>query len=495
MNGTPARRTPLKVCHIAATTEGAIWVFEQLRDLRDRYGYEVAVILNGDQGALVDRFREADIPIHVSDFNFTSNAELLELPRKVIALTQLLRRERFDVIQTHLFHSMVIGRIAAWFADVPVRFSMIAGPFHLEAYTPRWIDRFTCWMDTAIIASCEFTRTLYENMGVARKRLAVIYYGPDEAKFDPSATAPGNLREEFGWPADTPLIGMVAYFYAELPRNRWMPPAVQGRSVKSQEDLIRAAPLILREFPTARILLVGNGWEEGGRAYMLRMQELVGELGLQQHVIFPGFRTDIGTLLRTIDVAVQPSLSENLGGTIESLLMECPTVATRVGGMTDSVVDGVTGVLVNPSDPESLASGILRLLRDRPSARRYGVAGRERMLANFTLRRTVDALAALYQDKFRAHPGGYRPLVFAGRLVVGSMLCSVIVLRYALFDAWILPRWDQGWRPWRANALTLFPVRTWLYRFYAFVGRHPTSFGIRRRICGFLQRVAGQPRR
>ncbi len=77
--------------------------------------------------------------------------------------------------------------------------------------------------------------------------------------------------------------------------------------------------------------------------------------------------------------AVQPSLSENLGGTIESLLMECPTVATRVGGMTDSVVDGVTGVLVNPSDPESLASGILRLLRDRPSARRYGVAGRERI--------------------------------------------------------------------------------------------------------------------
>ena len=266
MNGTPARRTPLKVCHIAATTEGAIWVFEQLRDLRDRYGYEVAVILNGDQGALVDRFREADIPIHVSDFNFTSNAELLELPRKVIALTRLLRRERFDIIQTHLFHSMVIGRIAAWFADVPVRFSMIAGPFHLEAYTPRWIDRFTCWMDTAIIASCEFTRTLYENMGVARKRLAVIYYGPDEAKFDPSATATGNLREEFGWPADTPLVGMVAYFYAELPHNRWMPPAVQGRSVKSQEDLIRAAPLILREFPTARILLVGNGWEEGGRS-------------------------------------------------------------------------------------------------------------------------------------------------------------------------------------------------------------------------------------
>lgn len=478
----PNRKPALKVCHIAATTEGAIWVFEQLRDLRDRFGYDVAVVLNGDQGALVDRFRAAAIPVHVSDFNFTSNADLLNLPRKVMALTRLLRRERFDVVQTHLFHSMVIGRIAAWFADVPVRLSMIAGPFHLEAYTPRWIDRFTCWMDTAIIASCEFTRTLYERMGVARKRIAVIYYGPDETKFDPSATVPAPLRDEFGWSANTLLVGMVAYFYPELSRNRWMPPAVQGRSVKSQEDLIRAAPLILRECPLARILLVGSGWEEGGKAYLQRMRDLVAELGLERHVLFLGFRTDVAAILRAVDVAVQPSLSENLGGTIESLLMECPTVATRVGGMTDSIVDGETGVLVNPSDPPSLAAGILRLLHDRSSARAYGAAGRRRMLANFTLRRTVEALSRLYEEQTGRHPRGYRPVVVAGRLVMGSMLCTVIVLRYALLDAWILPRWDQGWRPWRANALSLFPVRSWLYRCYAFVGRHPTNFGIRRRV-------------
>jgi len=484
----PIRKPRLKVCHIAATTEGAAWVFEQLRDLRDRFGYDVAVVLNGEQGALVDRFRAAAIPVHVADFNFTSNADLLNLPRKVIALVRLLQRERFDVIQTHLFHSMVIGRIAAWFADVPVRLSMIAGPFHLEAYTPRWIDRFTCWMDTAIIASCDFTRTLYEAMGVARNRIAVIYYGPDETKFDPATTAPAPLREEFGWPADTPLVGMVAYFYPELPRNRWMPPAVQGRSVKSQEDLIRAAPLILSECPVTRILLVGSGWEEGGEAYLRRMRELVTELGLERNVLFLGFRTDVAAILRAVDVAVQPSLSENLGGTIESLLMECPTVATRVGGMTDSVVDGETGVLVNPSDPRSLAGGILRLLRDRPAARRLGQAGRQRMLGNFTLRRTVESLSRLYEDKLATHPHGYRPAVCAGRLVAGSMLCSVIVLRYALFDAWILPRWDQGWRPWRSNALSLFPVRTWLYRLYAFAGRHPTSFGLRRRLRSLLRR-------
>lgn len=442
----PLARPPLKVCHIVATTEGAAWVFEQLRELRDRYDYDVSAILSGDQGTLVDRFRAAAIPTHAVSFDFTSNSDLLSLPRKVLDLARLLARERFDVIQTHLFHSMVLGRIAAWFADVPVRFSMIAGPFHLEAYTPRWIDRYTRWIDTTTIASCEYTRTLYRRMGVPEGRLAVIYYGPDELKFDPSATLPANLRAEFGWASDSPLIGMVAYFYPELPRSRWIPRQVQNRSVKSQEDLIRAAPLVLREFPQAKFLLIGSGWEEGGRAYLSRMQELVTELGLDQSVIFTGFRTDVTAILRALDVAVQPSLSENLGGTIEALLMECPTVATRIGGLTDSILDGETGILVNPSDPKSLAEGILRILRDPISARKYGVAGRARMLGKFTLRRTVEDLASLYSRQCGRRRVGYRRHVIRIRLLTGSILCLLIVLRYMLINSYILRLWDRAWR-------------------------------------------------
>jgi len=470
---------PLKVCHIAATTEAAVWVFEQLREIRDRHGYEVSAILNGDKGGLVDRLRSAGIPVHACDFDFTSTTDLLGLPRKVMSLVRLLQREKFDVIQTHLFHSMVIGRIAAWFADVPVRLSMIAGPFHLEAYTPRWVDRLTCWTDTTIIASCEYTRTLYKAMGVPQDRLALIYYGPDETKFDPATTTVAKLTEEFGWAPDTPLIGMVAYFYTELPQSRWIPPHLWGRSVKSQEDLIHAAPIVLREFPDAKFVLVGTGWEAGGHDYMRRMQDLVATLGLQDSIVFTGFRKDVSSILRAISVSVQPSLSENLGGTIESLLMECPTVATRVGGMTDSILDGKTGVLVEPANPASLAEGILRLLRDRNSARRYGIAGREHMLAGFTLRHTADRLAKLYQEKFAEHPVGYRRMARGTHILIGSALCAVIALRYYFFDAWVLRLWDRGFVP---------PGRMWLYRFYAFVGRKAPSFGLRQKCMSIFRR-------
>ena len=438
-----ASRSRQRIAFIVATTEGARWAFEQLRELRDRHGYEVAAVLNGDKGELVERFRGAGITTHAADFDFTSNVDLLSLPRKVIALTRLLRRERFDVVQTHLFHSMVIGRIAAWFADVPARFSMIAGPFHLEAYTPRWIDRSTRWIDTTTIASCEYTRTLYLRMGVSEQYLALIYYGPDEAKFDPATVIPAALREEYGWSADTPLIGMVAYFYPELPHSRWIPPAVQGRAVKSQEDLIRAAPLILREFPQAKFLLVGSGWEAGGQAYMRRMQELAAELQLQKSVVFTGFRTDISAVLAAIDVAVQPSLSENLGGSIESLLMRCPTVATRVGGLPDSIIDGKTGILVEPSNPASLAEGILQMLREPERAKQYGCAGRERMLTRFTLRHTANDLAALYAQALHRRSAGYRTPVMCVHMIAGTALCLLIASRYVLFEVLALRLWDR----------------------------------------------------
>jgi glycosyltransferase involved in cell wall biosynthesis len=473
---SPPDQRRLKICHVVATTEGASWVVDQLRELRDRCGYDVAAVLNGNSGSLVERLRAAGIPVHAANFDFTSSPHLLGLPRKVLALARLFRREKIDVVQTHLFHSMVIGRMAAWIADVPVRVSMIAGPFHLEAYTPRWIDRATCWMDTIVIPSCEYSRCLYRELGVPERRLALIYYGPDDSKFDPATTSHANLRRQYGWPDDTPLVGMIAYFYTKLGVNRWTPPALHGKAAKGHEDLIRAAPIVLREFPATKFLLVGRGWHEGGEALLTGMQSLVAELGLADSIIFTGFRTDVPQIYRDIDVSVQPSLNENLGGTIESLLMECPTVATKIGGLTDSVRDGETGVLVKPGDPSDLAEGILRLLRNPAAAREFGKAGRARMLARFTLSTTVRDLDGVYRRLSTRE--GYRPYVTLWRLVVAAPFCLAVALRFIVLDACLLPRWDQGWRPWHGSSRP----RMWLYRGYVLLDRVAPSFGLRNKL-------------
>ena len=181
----------VKVCHVAATTEGATWMVEQLRELRSQYGYEVSAVIGAGDGKLLVRLKDEGIPFHQFDFSFKPTRQLLHL-KQIVDLANYFKQEKFDVVQSHLFNSMVLSRLAAWLADVPVRLTMIAGPYHLEAPTPNWIDISTWWMQTALIPTCEYTRQLYLKGGVPENRLHLTYYGTDESRFNPDK--PHQLR-------------------------------------------------------------------------------------------------------------------------------------------------------------------------------------------------------------------------------------------------------------------------------------------------------------
>jgi len=428
---------------VFANTEGGTWMYEQLRELRDKHGFEVAAVISGDKGPLVDKLRSADIPFYVGNFeaNAASPDAIIKLPLGILRLARLLRRERFDVVQTHVFKSMVLGRPAAWIADVPVRLAMIAGPFHLEATSSRSIERMTHWMDTQNIPACESSGRLLREMGVAEKRIApIIYYGPDSEKFDPDQIAPANIRQEYGWPEGTPVICHVAYFYPRMPNGKWIPISVHGRGIKGHEELIRAAAIVVKEFPDAKFLLVGRPFGTRGEVYLDEIKELVRELQLESTVIFTGFRSDPNQVLRAADVSVQPSLNECCGGSIEALLIESPLVASRIGGLVDTVRDNETGTLVRPSDPEDLARGILELLRQPDRARTMAQAGRKLMLERFTLNHTVNDLAALYrrlshQRQFQRR--GYNRLFSVLRMVGGAPVFAWLAFRVIILDIYL----------------------------------------------------------
>ena len=439
--GNSARK--LKICHIAAATEGASWLVEQLRSLRDDWGFEVTAVISGDRGTLPARLRAENIPFHVANFDVGVGAPagMFQMPLTILRLARFLRRQRFDVVQSHIFKSMVIGRPAAWIADVPVRIAMIAGPFHLEAYSSRWIERLTYRMETMLIPSCEKSLSLCRQMGIPEKFLApVIYYSPDPSNFDPMKIPGAGIREQFGWPKQTPVICHVAYFYPRLAKGKWIPAPLHGRGVKGHGDLIRAMPMVLREFPEAKLVLVGTGWTELGKMYMREMQDLVTSLNLDSAIVFTGFRPDANRILREADVAVQPSLTENLGGAIEALLLERPTVVTNVGGLVDAVRDQQTGIVVRPSDPADLARGILELLQKPERAQALGRAGRQLMLQQFTMARTLSDLAGLYQRMSKEAPAqrsAYRAARSIMRVVLGTPLFAYMILRLLLLDVYL----------------------------------------------------------
>jgi glycosyltransferase involved in cell wall biosynthesis len=428
---------------------------EQLRDLRDRYGYEVAAVISEGPGPLLDQLQVNSIPTHHWDFNPIGKAT--DVLGRLLRLGLLIRRERFDVVHCHSYqYSLIMCRLAAWLFDAPVRVSMISHPAHLEVPTSRWIEERTCWMDTALAASCKLTRLLYRELGVEDERLHLIYYGPDASRFDPERIAPIDLRREYGWGPETRLIGNVAYFYWLSTDSKWTPPGLKSGGYKGQEDIIRAVPLVLSEFPHARFLLIGSAPGEECQRFLNSMKGLVKDLGLEGKVVFPGYRRDSPGIIRTLDVSIQAALIENLGGTVESLLLGRPVVATRAGGMGDSVRDGETGVLVEPANPVSMAEGILRLLRNPEGAEQLGKAGRRFMLERFTLTQTITDLDALYMKQL--HGGGrHRPS----------------------YRLWVTL--------WRAPIFMLIYLRLWL-RVFASVSLAARGRGLLNRILGAVRR-------
>ena len=434
----PRGRERLKVCHVFAGTEGGRWVFEQLEELRDAHGCEVVGVLGGEEGPTVDLFRAAGIPFRTFDFSFTGPASFFTIPITILKMAWWMRRERFDVVQSHVIRSTLFARPAAWLADVPVRLVMVTGPYHMQASSSLWMEKATVWMETGVIPSCDLTGELYRRAGVAERLiLPTLYYGPKDGRFDPAKAWPAGLRSELGLAPDTPLIGCIAYFYPKQPPSGFVPPEAQDVHVKGQVDLIRAMHDVREAFPKARLLLIGKGWGPTGDEIERELHDIVRAEGLEDVVIFTGFRSDIDNVYLDLDVSVQPSLNENLGGTVESLLMARPTVATRVGGMVDSVIDGKTGMLANPGDPADLARAIVALLREPERARRLGESGRAWMLERFTLGTTARGLAELYRRQRAEAPGAFRVPAGIARLVVAGLLHVPILGRALLVDFYL----------------------------------------------------------
>ncbi len=394
---SPKSRRPIRIAQVAGVWDGCDWFVGLCRDLTAR-GYEVVAVIDDRPGDVGARLEAAGIRCRRLALNFAMDLDRARLPvyatkipLAAIRLARILRREKIDIVHSHVFVSVIVARLAAVLERVR-HVAGIPGPRHLEARLTRIVDRRTLWMDDVTIAGCRYTRDLYTALGARGDRLECIYYGADAERFDPALADPAAARRALGIADGVPLVALVAHFYPPM-RGAQTPPHTMGLGPKGHEDFLAAARIVAERFPEARFVIAGKGVVEAGEAYRRQLIETYAS----DRVLFAGHVDDVVSLLAAADVAVQCSLTENLGGTIEALLMECPVVATRVGGMPESVRDGQTGLLVPASDPAALASAIVRMLEHRQEAAAFGRAGRTLMLERFTAARTADDVAAVYR--------------------------------------------------------------------------------------------------
>lgn len=303
--------------------------------------------------------------------------------RGVRDVARLLARHRVDILHTHLRFSNVYGRLAALIAGTP---AVVTSLHHLDyTYWPatRWrqrgwkaLDRATArFVNKGFIAVSAAVRDDYtHHFGIAG--IDVLHNYLDVAGFAPTIGAdPGERRAEFGWSNKDFVLVTVARLARE----------------KGQRHLLHAMAAVVRSVPEVRLLLVGEGPDEGD------LRRLVAGLGLEGAVAFAGNRSDVPALLAMADVFVFPSVSEGLGiAVMEAMAAARPVVASRADGIQELVTDGADGLLVPPANPEALAHAVVALHGDPERRRRLGEAARRTAIERFDARAGVRRLEAFY---------------------------------------------------------------------------------------------------
>ena len=159
------------------------------------------------------------------------------------------------------------------------------------------------------------------------------------------------------------------------------------RREKGQELIIQALPQVLATHPNVRYILAGEGQE------LTRLQALVQELCLEDHVYFAGMISPIAALLKISTLAALPSLSEPLGMfQIESQYLGVPTLANRVDGIVETILDQKTGLLVDASKEDIWASKLVWALDNISLMKQWALVGREFVLQKFSIEKNTEEL-------------------------------------------------------------------------------------------------------
>jgi glycosyltransferase involved in cell wall biosynthesis len=301
-------------------------------------------------------------------------------PISLWKLIRLIRQHRIDVLHLTDFRASTFGRIAGILTGTPTVVQVIT---HHSEFQPRGFPAYVelafkvlaPLTDKALAISSSVKDFAVKRMGFAADEVEVLHYPLPQYSFSqPTDDQMAALRNSYGIEEDAPVIGAVTRFHA----------------VKGIRYLLDAFPEVLRSFPDARLLLVGQGPEEA------QLRDQARQLGIEDAVIFAGFQREAQVYVGAFTASVVPSLEEGFGlVALESLALGVPVVASRVGGLPGIVTDGQTGALVAPGSPEEIAAALIGILRAPELRRRMSDAARQEA-QKFSLDKYVNRLTEIY---------------------------------------------------------------------------------------------------
>lgn len=367
----------LRICHVAVAD---LWAGAevQLKVLLSKLVQKqelnlTVILLNG--GRLEKEVRDLGISVRVFPENLWGSARIfLELVRE-------FRQSNVQLVHTHKYKDTILAAPAARICGVSHIVRTVHGlrePFEgLKAFkmnlyeaVERTVHRYC--VDSIIGVSSQI-ESKYKAEGRV-SRVTCIRNGIDlEGKS--VQTDRWRTRRDLGIDIRTCLIGTV---------GRLTP-------VKGIPYLLEAARILLRQGANVKVLVVGDG------SIRQDLMTQTHELGITENVVFLGHREDTVELMQSMDIFVLPSLSEGIPmALLEAMMSSLPVIASRVGGIPEVIEDNISGLLVNPEDPEHLAKMCRRVMEDHELADLLGRAARERVAKEFSSAIMADKVSQVY---------------------------------------------------------------------------------------------------
>lgn len=333
----------------------------------DRRRWEPSVIGLGPEGPLSEPLRKAGVQVECL------GASPRQPWRALVGLVRSLRGFRPEVVQSFLFHANGAARLAAPWAGGP----WVVGGIRVaerEKAWHRWLDRWTSRLAAGSVCVSEGVRKFSrEVVGLPGDRLVVIPNGVDAATIDQAEPV---ARESIAVDEGSHL----ALFVGRLTRQ------------KGVEVLLEAAAEVAAERGDWNLAIVGDG---PGREELEARGSACANLAAR--IRWLGRRSDVPGLLKAADVLVLPSFWEGMPNVVlEAMAARRAVVGTDVEGTSELVVPGQTGWLVPAGDPRTLARALKEAAGDPDRVRRFGEAGRARVVENYSPERVVEAYERLW---------------------------------------------------------------------------------------------------
>lgn len=289
-------------------------------------------------------------------------------PFVIRRLFTVIKDKQIDLIHTDSSTETFYTGISARIMGIPL-------VWHIRVSEGEWFfDRVLAMFSTKLILVASAISQRFGWLQTTKK-MVVIYNGLDLEEFD-NFPGTSSIREEYNIAQDTVLLGCIG--------------RIEKR--KGQEYIIAA----MRHLDNAKLILVGQGKED----YLNRITKLCNEFNIADRVLYVGYRDDIPSVLKEIDIFVFPTLrGEGFPRVVlEAMAAGKPVVATDNAGSPEAVAVGYTGYIVPTGNTSALATKLKELIADKKKRTVMGEVGRKRVKKYFTIQKNVEKIQEVYRD-------------------------------------------------------------------------------------------------